>query len=210
MKKLAPFFSFLMLLVTSCTVESVDQTSERNQSQNLSQNLSQNSNEPTFMSGDVNNVSYSNLKPLTYYNVDCLQTNVESIRSTPSITYNYLHLQGSDITLTDTPQASSVVINIRIPESQWAVGTYELKDDKMSNLLNGVDSCAGFIEIGSGKKAKSISGTLVVTEFDLVNKVIKGTFSFSYFSQNGEVLEGPFQVNNGAFKYKLDAPYFAE
>lgn len=203
MKNLAPFFSFLILLVTSCSVEPADISSERNQSQNFSPTAT----EPTFMSADVNEVPYSNLKPLTYFDITSAQTSVETYHITPLISYNYLLLQGSDVTLNSAVQASSIIINIRIPESQWAVGTYELKDQEITGF-NGVDSCASLVEIGTVKKTKSISGTLTITEFDIVNRVIKGTFSFSYLRQNGAITEGPYQLNNGAFKYKLDAPHF--
>lgn len=196
MKKLAPFFSFLIVLITSCSIDPAEVSAQRD-----------NSGEPTFMSGDVNNVSYSNLKPQTYTSVTCLQTEVETFQKTPELAYHYLLLQGSDITLSDAPQASSILINVRIPESKWAVGTYALNDVENTGV-NGTDCIGGLIEIGSGNKTKIVSGTLTVTQFDLVSRTIKGTFSFSYMRKNGTVLEGPYQLNNGTFKYKLDAPYF--
>src|SRR6218665_89872 len=101
MKKLAPFFSFLIVLLTSCSLDPVDST-EENQTV-----------EPTFMSGDLNNLPYSNLKPQTYTDVTSLQTVVETYQKTPTVAYNYLLLQGSDIIFSDAPQASSILINIR-------------------------------------------------------------------------------------------------
>jgi hypothetical protein len=203
MKKLAPIFSFLILLVTSCSVEPAEQNTERNQRQNVNSNFT----EPTFMSCDLNNVPYDNLKPLDYYDNASLQTKVERFQTTPLISYNYLLLQGSDITYNDMPVANSVLINIRIPESEWAVGTYALKDDEITGI-DGINSCANLVEVGSVTKTKAISGTLTITEFDVATKVIKGSFSFSYLRRNGEDSVGPYQLTNGAFKYKLDAPYF--
>jgi hypothetical protein len=199
MKKIAPFFSFLIVLVTSCSIDATDIATERDENQNAP--------EPTFMSGVVNEVPYSNLKPQNYTGVASLQTDVETYQKTPVLAYNYLLLQGSDITLMDAPLPSSVLINIRIPESKWAVGTYALNDVENTGI-NGTDCFAGLIEIGSGNKTRIVSGTLNITEFNLVTRTIKGTFSFSYMRKVGTTLEGPYELNSGAFKYKLDAPYF--
>lgn len=203
MKKLAPIFSFLILLVTSCSVEPTEQNAERNQTQNSNSNFT----EPTFMSGDLNGLSYNNLKPADYFNSASLQTKVETFQITPLISYNYLLLQGSDITYNDIPAATSILINIRIPQSEWAVGTYDLKDDEITGI-DGINSCASLVEIGSTTKTKAVLGTLTITEFDVTNRVIKGTFSFSYARRIGSNSEGSYQLTNGAFKYKLDAPYF--
>ena len=196
MKKLALFLSSLTFVVTSCSVESADAPADN-----------QNVEKTAFMSGDINNVSYSNLKPQAYLDASSSQTVVENYGDSSSIDYNYLLIQGSDVTLSENPSGNSVLINIRIPQSKWAVGTYDLTDDETTDN-NGTDVVASFDEIGSGKKTKSISGTLTITEFDLSSKIIKGTFNFNYMSDNGVALEGPFQVSNGAFEYKLDAPFF--
>lgn len=53
-------------------------------------------------------------------------------------------------------------------------------------------------------------GTLVITEFNLIEKVIKGTFEFSFAFENiytGEVTD-PFECINGTFDYSLDHSYF--
>jgi hypothetical protein len=119
-----------------------------------------------------------------------------------------LLLQGSDITLNDIPDNQSILINIRIPQSQWAVGTYDLKDVE-NVVMNDTNSCIDFVNIGAGKKTKSISGSMTITTFDIVNHVVKGNFNFTYYTEN-EVgdLEGPYTLNNGQFKYALDDPYF--
>lgn len=199
MKKIALILSLISLLVTSCTVDSIDASSESVQSFN--------SSEPTFMSGDVNNVSYVNLKPQTYTNVSSLQTEVETYHVSPTVQHNYLLLQGSDITLSDAPQSSSILIDIRIPESKWAAGTYNLSDD-LSTGTNGLDCIARLIEIGAETKTKLTSGSITITEFNLSTNTIKGTFNFTYQRRNGSVYEGSYTLNNGTFKYKLDAPFF--
>ena len=195
MKKLALLFSSVTFIV-SCSVESADAPAK-----------DQNAIGKPLMSGVINNVSYLDLKPQTYVNASSYQTVVENYGDISSIDYNYLLLQGSDVMVSGEPSNNSVLIDIRIPQSKWAVGTYALTDAESANL-NGEDIVASFVEIGSGKKTKSISGTLNVTEFDLSAKIIKGTFSFTYLSDNGISVEGPFQVSNGAFEYKLDAPFF--
>ncbi len=199
MKKIALILSLISLFVVSCTVDSIDTSSQRMQSLNPS--------EPTFMSGDLNNVTYTNLKPQTYTNVSCLQTEVETYHLSPIVQYNYLLLQGSDITLSDAPQSSSILIDIRIPESKWAVGTYNLSDD-LSTGTNGLDCIARLIEIGGATKTKLTSGSITITEFNLSTSTIKGTFNFTYQRRNGSIYEGSYTLNNGAFKYKLDAPFF--
>ncbi|WP_264544320.1 MULTISPECIES: hypothetical protein [Flavobacterium] len=199
MKKIALILSSISLLVASCTVDSIDPSSERLQNQNVV--------EPTFMSGDVNTISYTNLKPQTYINTSSLQTEVEIFHVNPTTHYNYLLLQGSDITLSDLPQSSSILIDIRIPESKWAVGTYSLTDD-LTTGINGLDCIARLIEIGGETKTRLTSGSITITEFNLSTKTIKGTFNFTYQRRNGSVYEGSYALNNGAFKYKLDAPFF--
>ncbi|SHI47720.1 hypothetical protein SAMN05444363_0741 [Flavobacterium terrae] len=199
MKKIALILSFIVAIVTSCTVEPNDVTAERIQNQNLI--------EPTFMSGDLNNVPYVNLRPQTYTGVTSMQTEVETYQMTPTVQYNYLLLQGSDITLTDAPQSTSILIDIRIPECKWAVGTYNLSDD-LTTGINGLDCVARLIEIGGETKTRLVSGSLTITEFNLATSTIKGTFNFTYQRRNGSVYEGSYELTNGAFKYKLDAPFF--
>lgn len=199
MKKIALILSVIVTILSSCTVESNDSSVERIQNQNIV--------EPTFMSGDVNSVSYVNLRPQTYTGVTSLQTEVETYHMSPIITHNYLLLQGSDITLTDAPQSSSILIDIRIPECKWAVGTYNLSDDILTGI-NGLDCVARLIEIGGETKTKITSGSITITEFNLATSTIKGTFNFTYQRKNGSVYEGSYQLTNGAFKYKLDAPFF--
>lgn len=199
MKKIALILSLILVIVTSCTVEPSDVSVERIQNQNIV--------EPTFMSGDLNNVSYVNLKPQTYTGVTSLQTEVETYHMSPTVQYNYLLLQGSDITLTDLPQATSILIDIRIPECKWAVGTYNLSDD-LTTGTNGLDCIARLIEIGGETKTRLTSGSLTITEFNLSTNTVKGTFNFTYQRRNGSVYEGSYTLNNGAFKYKLDAPFF--
>ncbi|MCL9806458.1 hypothetical protein NAT51_13050 [Flavobacterium amniphilum] len=192
MKNLALIFSSLIVLLSSCTADSTE---------------NQNTVEPTFMSGNINNVNYTNLKPQTYVDAGSFQTVVENYQVTSTLDYNYLLLQGSDVTLTDTPLANSVLINIRIPQSKWAVGTYTIYDEETTSI-NGTDVVASLVQIGGEKKTESVTGTLTITEFDIASKIVKGTFEFTYMTNNGTALEGPFQLNNGVFKYKLDASYF--
>lgn len=201
MKRLFPILSILVLLVTSCNVEPV--SVQQSQSQPVNPVVV----EPTFMSGTLNGLQYDNLKPLTYYNSSSFQTAKETYIHQGN-SYNYLLLQGSDITLNDNPNAQSIVINIRIPQSQWNVGTYDLKDIE-SVVMNNTNSCIDLVAIGAGKKAKSVSGTMSVTEFNTTTHVVKGNFSFTYYLEN-EVgdLEGPYNFTNGQFKYSLDDPYF--
>lgn len=196
MKKLAPFLSLLILLVASCTAEPIQ--SEPNSLEIVPESL--------FMSGELNGFPYANLKPLAYLDASSSQTTLETY-VTPLTSHKYLVLQGTDMSLNGSASTESILINIRIPESQWAVGVYQLKDD-VSFPMNGLNSCVSLVEAGAGNKTKSLSGTIVITEFDPIGKRIKGNFSFTYFRENDTFLEQPLTFNNGTFNYKLDDPYF--
>lgn len=53
-------------------------------------------------------------------------------------------------------------------------------------------------------------GTVTITEFNLIDKVIRGTFEFTYkryFEDTGQVT-GPYNCLNGTFDYSLDHPRF--
>lgn len=196
MKKLAPILSILILLVSSCNVEPI--SPETATIARVSESL--------FMSGELNGFPYQNLKPLTYLNESSFQTTLETY-VTPLTSHKYLVLQGTDMRIDGTPSAESILINIRIPQSQWAVGVYELKDD-VSFPMNGLNSCIGLVEAGAGNKTKSLSGTISITEFDPIAKRIKGNFNFTYFRENDALLQHQLTFTNGTFNYKLDDPYF--
>ena len=216
MKKLALILSSVTLLV-SCNVEPIETDQNgSNAASNVNDNLhigvdgtttSTVNVFPNFMSGNVNGFQYSNLRPMDYFDTTSNESKVE-VYSLNALTHNYLLLQGSNVTAGGTTNAESILINVRIPQSQWAVGTYELHDAK-TTIMNGNNSCVQIFEIGRGVKTQSIEGgTITITEFNLVTRRIKGFFSFTYSTVSNTSIEGPFTVSGGTFNYQLDAPYF--
>ncbi|NJM80363.1 MAG: hypothetical protein HC854_13480 [Flavobacterium sp.] len=216
MQKLAPLLLLLMVLV-SCTVEPVDSIQIRTTSEILNTNntttvvddttVLNNLNIPTFMSANLNGFQYDGLKPMDYVDGSTNESKVE-VYTIEQSNYNYLLLQGSDITSNGVVAANSIIIDLRIPQGQWNVGTYDLQDGN-SVIMNGNNSCVDLYNLGSGLKTHSITnGSITITEFDTVNRVIRGTFNFTYYIQNDMAVEGPYTLTTGTFNYKLDAPNF--
>lgn len=217
MQKLALVLSFLTLLV-SCNVEPLETVQNTNNSDlvntngnsnvELDNNFSNTEVITTFMSANINGFQFDNLKPLDYLNETCKEISVHNF-ATEDGNFRYLLLQGSNTTINGVIDAQSLIINIRIPQSQWALGTYELQDVN-SVLIDGNNSCVEFYDLGRGIKTELIEqGTITITEFDLANKRIRGTFSLTYYQlNNSNAVEGPFELTTGTFNYKLDDTYF--
>lgn len=217
MQKLAQI-SLLFMVLVSCTVEPIDSLQNRNSSDFLNTNnnseivvddntISNNEIIPTFMSANLNGFQYNGLKPMDYVDASSNEVKLETY-SIEESNYNYLVLQGANITVNGTVESESVIIDIRIPQSQWSVGTYDLQDGN-TVIINGNNSCVDLYNIGSGLKTQSITnGSITITEFDTTNRRIRGTFNFTYYIQNDTVTEGPFTLTTGTFNYKLDTPNF--
>ncbi len=151
-----------------------------------------------FMSGIFNGVAMSNMRPAWYGG---------SFGGTEEVDVNYdynydrfLELQGNGL--------GGLQLSIWIPEVQWAVGTYQLFDH---DVYTTPSSNAWLVQnLPAVSSTNIISGTITITEFSLVTKKIKGTFSFTYdnFMVAGGPNQGPYQVTNGTFDYKLNDPYF--
>lgn len=219
MKKLALILSCATLLI-SCNVEPLETSqNESNASSNGNQgnqisidpdNTSTTTTTvlPDFMDANVNGVQFSNLRPMNYVDSSSNQSKVEVYTSSTLLTHNYLFLQGSNVTQGGTANADSILINLRIPQSQWVIGTYELQDAK-TVVMNGNNSSVEIFDIGRGVKTQAIQGGIItITEFNMVTRRVKGFFSFTYTTVNNLVVEGPFAVSGGTFNYKLDGAYF--
>lgn len=151
-----------------------------------------------FMAGTFNGTAMSNMRP-TWYGGSFGGT-VEVDVNNDHNGDRYLQLQGDGL--------NGLQLNIWIPESQWQVGTYNLFDHDTYGALN---SNAWLIQNLSGVSSTDItSGTITILEFNLTSKKIRGTFSFTYynFMVAGGPNQGPYQVTNGTFDYKLNDPYF--
>ncbi|MDQ5929402.1 MAG: hypothetical protein QG594_1181, partial [Bacteroidota bacterium] len=145
-----------------------------------------------LMSGNFNGVQMNNMKPAYYPSETSVVYDADHIR--------FLWLQGNG--------ANGTQLNIYIPDSQWAVGTYDLLDH---DVYLKPSSNVWLIENLSTVSSTDVTkGTISITEFNLVTKKIKGTFSFQYnnFMKAGGPNQGPYQVSNGTFDYNLDDKYF--
>lgn len=127
----------------------------------------------------------------------------------------FLHIQGNTTPTGMTDFTKEV--NLYIPESLWSVGTYTLDDDPFAydsnnnttpqanyNMIyNNGDGSSQTYELDNG-------GTITIIEFNLQDRIIRGTFEFTftrYFVGTGEET-GPFECLNGTFDYSLDDEYF--
>jgi hypothetical protein len=156
-----------------------------------------------LMTANLDGEQFNNMVPFGYY----FTNNAVGITTHPNITDRYLRIQGTNTPnqLTDFTKE----INIFIPESLWSVGTYELFD-----YYNDGTTARAYFNIiyrdnTSYLQAFEIpGGEINIETFDLVNRVITGTFSFSYTRTNGTDTIGPFECTNGTFDYSLDHSSF--
>ena len=202
--------SFITLV--SCTVEplSTNENVSQNEIPSTSENTTNLNTEiiPNFMSANINGIQFNNLKPMDYVDASTKQVTIETY-TTEGINYKYLLIQGSNITMNSFASNESLIINLRIPQSQWNVGTYDLVSEN-ATIMNGSKSSIGFYDLGRGNKTISVEqGSIRVTDFDIVSKRIKGNFNITYYLiTNNDIVEGPFTLTNGTFNYELDDPYF--
>ncbi|MCL9805396.1 hypothetical protein NAT51_07675 [Flavobacterium amniphilum] len=151
-----------------------------------------------FMAGTFNGTQMSNMRPAWYGGAF---GGLEEVDINYDYNYDrYLQLQGNGL--------NGLQMNIWIPEAQWRVGTYTLFDH---DHYRSPSSNAWLIQnLPAVSSTDIVSGTITITEFNLTTKKIKGTFSFTYenFMTAGGPNQGPYQVTNGTFDYKLNDPYF--
>ena len=171
---------FFSVLFLSCSSDSKSDDSTNTTASSL------------FMSGNFNGVQMNTMKPAIYPSETSVVYDADYVR--------FLLLQGNGL--------NRLQLNIHIPDSQWAVGTYNLLDhDVYVTPSSTVWLVQNLPTVSSTEVTK---GTISITEFNLTTKRIKGTFSFQYnnFMKAGGPNQGPYQVTNGTFDYKLDAKYF--
>lgn len=155
-------------------------------------------NPSLFMAGTFNGTAMSNMKPTwfggSFGGSDEVDVNYDFNGD------RYLQLQGNGL--------NGLQLNIWIPEVQWRVGTYDLLDhDRYSTPSSNAWLIQNLPTVSS---TDIVSGSITISEFNLTTKRIKGTFNFTYtnFMTEGGPNQGPYQVTNGTFDYKLNDPYF--
>lgn len=159
----------------------------------------------TLMTANIGGVQYNQMQPYMY-------------PSTPAVMvinpdagageHRYLQIQGD----TSNDLLTSIEFNFYLPDNLWQPGTYPL-----NNFSDWVSTSVAQLTIVSEplasptiiKRVVEGSGNIVVTEFNLETRRVRGTFSFSYTKQvQGSADVETIQVANGTFTYALDDDYF--
>lgn len=160
-------------------------------------------NAPALMTANIAGVQFNNMKPYLY-GVTGNDVNVLN-NGAPAGDPRYLWIQG------DTSDNLSTLseIDLYIPSNLFAPGTYTLSE---VNNFEDVLYCQVKMLTNPGSSISTYNqitgGTITITEFNLVTRRIKGTFSFDYDKLINSMPSGSFQVTNGTFNYGLDNSYF--
>ncbi len=161
-----------------------------------------------LMTANLDGVQYDYMIPNLYniFNINAVR--VVNFSGTDE---NFLHIQGNT-TPDDVVLSNSREINIHIPESQWSEGTYTLEiwpTDATGQAVSRIRMIHLDIESGF-TQAHGEEGTVTITEFNLTERIIRGTFEFTYYISNPTTDEeiGPLQCLNGTLHYSLDDDFF--
>ncbi|UKM64250.1 hypothetical protein GSB9_00797 [Flavobacteriaceae bacterium GSB9] len=173
-----------------------------------STDIGQNGDGHAFMTANLKGKQFNDLKPTGYFfngvavSLDNFFVENEKI--------NYLKVQGgTNIFLID----NLTEINLYIPENNWEVGTYDLNIDPRAYDSDSKEIPTPFISLvlteGQLNYNALEGGKITITEFNLVERVIKGTFEFPFEEVSGNSSGTEiFQCKNGTFDYSLDDEYF--
>lgn len=160
-----------------------------------------------FMTANINGLEYNDMKPNGYL---FFPSGVSINDFFSRADEDYILIQGNNeyqnpTLITDTGRE----INLRVPKSLWKEGTFTLYDD-----LNDIDEGVCFYTFFGLNKpgdvfTKELPGEIIITKFDLDERIIQGTFEFEYMmvKESDDSEEGPFKVT-GTFDYSLDDEYF--
>lgn len=155
-----------------------------------------------LMTANIKGVQYDYMVPFLWQTFTDNAVSISHFGGDP-----YLKIQGNS-TPQDVTLENSKEINIFIPESDWAVGTYNLAAE--GGAGSNVNLVYRDINEEDSQAFEGDNGILTITEFNLEERVIRGTFEFTFtqhFVGTGDI-EGPFQVLNGTFDYSLDDEFF--
>lgn len=156
---------------------------------------------PAMMTANIDGTQYNNMQPFMYPITP--DVHVENQGAFPDYPL-FLWIQG-DTNITGLTNQRE--INLHIPNSKWAPGTYNLIWDAGYEQT---ECWVKFVLLTTPEyHATNCTGTVTVTEFNTVTRRIKGTFQFSYIKVDANSNPvGTFQVTNGTFNYALDDDYF--
>lgn len=157
------------------------------------------------MTANIGGVQYNQMQPYMFPTTPAVMV-LNPDASTDE--HRYLQIQGD----TSNDITTSIEFNFYLPDNLWQPGTYPL-----NNFSDWVTSSVAQITIVSEplasptiiKRVVEGSGSIVVTEFNLTTRRVRGTFSFSYTKQvEGSTDVQTIQVTDGTFNYALDDDYF--
>jgi len=162
-----------------------------------------------LMTANIKGVQYDYMVPFLW---GVFTDNAVSIISYGDVEEPFLKIQGNS-TPQDVTFENSKEINLFIPESNWAVGTYNLGVDNTDNSglpQPHVNLIYNDANQDPTQAYEGEFGELIITEFNLEDRVIKGTFEFTFelYNVNTGELSGPFDCLDGTFEYSLDDEYF--
>jgi len=160
-------------------------------------------NSPALMTANIAGVQYNTMVPYLY---SVTGNDISVLNSSPTAgQFTYVQVQG----VTSDIVASSHQLNLYIPSNLWSLGTYTLFDAIDFETANYCQLLL-LTNYGAAEVTNNVlvAGSITITEFNVVTKRIKGTFSFRYEKSVDDVVEGEYEVTNGTFNYALDDPYF--
>ncbi|MBS1533566.1 MAG: hypothetical protein JST78_00690 [Bacteroidetes bacterium] len=158
-----------------------------------------------IMTANIGGTQYNQMQPYMYPTTPAVMV------INPDATageHKYLQIQGD----TSNDITTSIEFNFYLPDNLWQPGTYPI-----NNFTDWVTSSVVQLTVVSEplasptiiKRVVEGSGNIVVAEFNLTERRVRGTFSFSYTKQvEGSPDVQTVEVTNGTFNYALDDDYF--
>ncbi|MCX7548310.1 hypothetical protein OS188_10140 [Xanthomarina sp. F1114] len=163
-----------------------------------------------LMTANLDGEQFDNLKPNGY---NMFQKAISMETYSYANDDDYIKIQGNSTYAEIVPNEYTKEINLHIPQSNWAVGTYPLQTSVAHASSGDVNTHYNVIYNngdGNSQAYELEGGTITITEFNLTTRVIRGTFEFQYTRYFVDTNEetGPFDCINGTFDYSLDDSYF--
>ena len=161
------------------------------------------------MTASVNGVNFENLTSKSFViggNASTVQFEKEDDGGGP------LNIQIQGTNALSTSNGIDIEINLFISIEDWKESRYELKGEQQKGVNTNEDTYVSFSNLNDSDNQFNIEheGEIRITKFDLEERIIEGTFSFSYniYEKFSSDLIATENVENGTFKYSLDDEYF--
>jgi len=161
-----------------------------------------------LMTANLNGEQFNDLKPNGF---NFFNRAVNLVTFSYANDDDYISIQGNSTYQNVIPDNSTKEITIYIPQSSWSIGTYILAESPVYSD-NGVIPTPHYdlVYFDNDDYNGNIEevGSITITEFDVDERIIRGTFEFSYSRTSDTDIIGPFECTNGTFEYSLDDEYF--